>query len=133
MSVVFADTVGLLALWNQNDQWHQQAQAAIAQLRKARSVLYTTTSVFLECGNAAARMPFRADVCRLRKSMVKDDTLIEPTPADWDSAWVCYERGDAGNAGIIDQVSFQVMRRLGLTRAFTNDAHFRAAGFETLF
>jgi hypothetical protein len=25
------------------------------------------------------------------------------------------------------------MRRLGLTQAFTNDAHFQAAGFETLF
>jgi len=25
------------------------------------------------------------------------------------------------------------MRRLGLTQAFTNDAHFKAAGFETLF
>ena len=36
-------------------------------------------------------------------------------------------------AGIVDQVSFVVMRRLGLTRAFTNDWHFRAAGFETLF
>jgi len=25
------------------------------------------------------------------------------------------------------------MRRLGLTEAFTNDQHFRAAGFTTLF
>jgi predicted nucleic acid-binding protein len=30
-------------------------------------------------------------------------------------------------------VSFSVMRRLGLTRAFTNDRHFAAAGFEALF
>ena len=35
--------------------------------------------------------------------------------------------------GIVDHVSFVVMRRLGLTQAFTNDAHFRAAGFEVLF
>ena len=27
----------------------------------------------------------------------------------------------------------QVMRRLGLTEAFTNDQHFQAAGFTTLF
>jgi len=25
------------------------------------------------------------------------------------------------------------MRRLGITQAFTNDRHFQAAGFETLF
>lgn len=30
-------------------------------------------------------------------------------------------------------VSFAVMRRLGITEAFTNDRHFQAAGFATLF
>jgi predicted nucleic acid-binding protein len=30
-------------------------------------------------------------------------------------------------------VSFQVMRRLGLGEAFTNDKHFLAAGFTVLF
>ncbi len=39
----------------------------------------------------------------------------------------------AGQAGIVDQVSFVVMRRLGITEAFTNDRHFQAAGFHTLF
>jgi predicted nucleic acid-binding protein len=28
--MVFLDTVGLLALWDTSDQWHQAAQAAIA-------------------------------------------------------------------------------------------------------
>lgn len=41
--------------------------------------------------------------------------------------------GEAGQAGIVDQVSFLVMRRLGITEAFTNDRHFQAAGFVTLF
>jgi uncharacterized protein len=35
--------------------------------------------------------------------------------------------------GIVDHVSFTIMRRLGISKAFTNDGHFRAAGFETLF
>ena len=39
----------------------------------------------------------------------------------------------AGQAGIVDQVSFVVMRRLGLDEAFTNDRHFQAAGFATWF
>ena len=124
MSVVFADTVGLLAIWNRDDQWHQQAQGALQQLRKARAVFYTTRCVLLECGG---------EVCRLRRSLTADETLIEPTASDWEAAWFAYERGEAGDAGIVDQTSFQVMRRLGLTRAFTNDGHFRAAGFETLF
>jgi uncharacterized protein len=59
--------------------------------------------------------------------------LVPPTPPEEDAAWAADERGEAGQAGIVDPVSFVVMRRLGLSRAFTNDAHFRAAGFETLF
>jgi len=60
-------------------------------------------------------------------------SLIVPTPADWQVGWSAYRRGQADNAGIVDQVSFVVMRRLGITHAFTNDKHFRAAGFTTLF
>jgi hypothetical protein len=32
-----------------------------------------------------------------------------------------------------ENVSFQVMRSLGITEAFTNDKHFQAAGFTVLF
>jgi predicted nucleic acid-binding protein len=39
----------------------------------------------------------------------------------------------SGSPGIVDLVSFEVMSRLGLTAAFTNDRHFTAKGFTTLF
>jgi predicted nucleic acid-binding protein len=38
-----------------------------------------------------------------------------------------------GGPGLVDELSFAVMRRLGLRRAFTNDQHFAAAGFDPLF
>lgn len=60
-------------------------------------------------------------------------TLIVPEDADWQAAWHAYERGDAAQAGIVDHVSFAVMRRRGITEAFTNDRHFPAAGFVNLF
>lgn len=56
-----------------------------------------------------------------------------PTDDDWRQAWQAYERGGAGEAGIVDHVSFVVMRRLGIDTAFTNDRHFQAAGFTVLF
>jgi uncharacterized protein len=59
--------------------------------------------------------------------------LIVPSVKDWLAAWLAYERGAAASAGIVDQVSFKIMRRLGITKAFSNDGHFRAAGCETLF
>ena len=52
---------------------------------------------------------------------------------DWKAAWVAYECGEAGQAGIVDHVSFQGMCRLGITEAFTNDKHYQSAGFTVLF
>jgi predicted nucleic acid-binding protein len=64
---------------------------------------------------------------------VEDGLVFDPTPDEAEEAWAAYDRGEAGGAGIVDQVSFVVMRRLGIQQAFTNDEHFRVAGFETLF
>ncbi|MFN0069477.1 MAG: hypothetical protein ACKVYV_17805 [Limisphaerales bacterium] len=49
------------------------------------------------------------------------------------TAWKGYVRGEADQAGIVDQGSFAAMGRLGITTAFTNDRHFRAARFRVLF
>lgn len=69
----------------------------------------------------------------LRQALMAEGSLIVPTDHEVEEAWAAYDRGEASQAGIIDQVSFVVMRRLGLTEAFTNDRHFQAAGFATLF
>ena len=133
MSPVFLDTVGLIALWDTDDQWHAAADTAYQQMVSQRKSGLTTTYILLECGNTAARRTFRSDVCALRQVLERRNELIVPTEADWLRAWAAYERGEAGQAGIIDHVSFVVMRRLGITEAFTNDRHFQAAGFATLF
>lgn len=65
--------------------------------------------------------------------MLANRGLIVPSEHDWLQAWAAYARNEAGVAGIVDQISFLVTRRLGIRREFTNDARFRAAGFETLF
>ncbi len=133
MSKVFLDTVGLLALWDTSDQWHTAAEDAFSKLSQARSVLLTSSFVLLECGNAAAKRPYRSAVDRLRERMESCKMLIAPSEEDWNQAWHDYRRGEAGAAGIVDHVSFVIMRRLEIAEAFTNDRHFRTAGFNTLF
>lgn len=127
------DTVGMIALWDVRDQWHEVAAAAFVELAKSNRPLFVTLPVLLECGNAAARQRYRKDVTEFRDEAVANGRLIVPTDADMDSAWAAYDRGEAGDAGIVDQISFAVMRRLGLAEVFGNDSHFRAAGFVTLF
>jgi predicted nucleic acid-binding protein len=133
MSAVFLDTVRILALLERSDQWHEAASRAWTALVEAGRPMRTTTLVLFECGNAVARKPYRRRIAEIRREFPADGTLIVPTDPDMDSAWEAYERGEAGNAGIVDHVSFVVMRRLGLTEAFSSDEHFRAAGFRTLF
>lgn len=133
MSAVFLDTVGLLAVWDESDQWHSSAAAAMQQVEASRSDVLTTTSVLAECGNAAARRPYRLAVAELRDALEGGGMVVVPIEDDWAGAWESYRRGEAGNAGIVDHQSFAVMRRIGVGRAFTNDRHFAAAGFEILF
>jgi uncharacterized protein len=133
VSPVFLDSVGLLALWVRTDQWHSAAFGAFGNLQTARRVYVTTPYVLAECGNAASRRFFRQDVVDLRHKLESNNGLIYPTDQDWIEAWTEYEHGRPGDPGIVDCISFAVMRRLGLTEAFTNDQHFTAAGFTTLF
>src|SRR5262245_56685128 len=133
MNDVFLDTVGLLASWDTADQWHAPANAAYQQMLKDGCKLFTTSFILLETGNAAARRPYRNRVNVLRQCLAQEGLLIEPTSEDVEKAWAAYDRGEAAQAGIVDQVSFAVMRRLGITKVFTNDKHFQAAGFQLLF
>lgn len=115
MKPVFLDTVGLLALWDKSDQWHDVAQKAFELLVDAKATLTTTSFILLECGNAAARRPYRKIVDTLRDQLESAGLLVEPTKAEWYEAWETYRAGDADSAGIVDQVSFHVMRRLDMT------------------
>ena len=129
----FLDTVGLLALWDENDQWHGAARESFAQLSAVRANIITSTFIMLECGNASARRPYRSAVGRLRRELEQSQRLITPTANDLNLAWAAYDKGGTSSPGIVDEVTFVIMRRVGITQAFTNDQHFAAAGFQILF
>jgi predicted nucleic acid-binding protein len=133
MTDVFLDSIGLLALWNIRDQWHPQAAQTFTKLVSAGANLWTTEYILLECGNAASRTSFRSGVVELREQFLAEGKLIVPTDADRAQAWAAYARETPGQAGIVDHISFVVMRRLGISDAFTNDRHFAAAGFNPVF
>ncbi len=109
MKPVFLDTVGLIAIWDQDDQWHQPAALAFQRLKSSRAPVMTTRFILAECGNAAARTPFRLDVDGLRLTLEMANGLIFPNEDDWRSAWSAYCRGESGKAGLVDQLSFAVM------------------------
>jgi uncharacterized protein len=133
MTSVFVDTVGLVALWDEDDQWHTAAETAWNLVLASRALPYTTTFVLAECANTAARRPYRPHVDFLRAQFERAGRLVRPTENEWQQAWHDYAQGRAGDAGLVDHLSFLIMRRLAIADAFTNDRHFQAAGFHTLF
>jgi predicted nucleic acid-binding protein len=133
MRTVFLDTVGLLAVWDVSDQWHAAAEPVFQSLLKNRVRLVTTPLILFECGNAAARKPYRPAVDLFRRELQQFGDLLEPTPEELEQAWADYTQAAVGSAGVVDHVSFIVMHRVGITEAFTNDRHFQTAGFAVLF
>ena len=130
---IFLDTVGLLALWDRSDQWHSQASQAFQMFSPERASLHTTTLVLAECANAAARRPYRQIVAELWSEMNAAGRVYRPSEEDWEGAWLDYGRGPLGGPGVVDLISFRAMRHRSMVRAFTNDRHFREAGFQVLF
>lgn len=133
MNGVFLDTVGLIAVWDRSDQWHSAASEAWARVVASGAPLFVTPFVIAECANAASRRPYRSAIERLRQRLVAKVGFVEPSPYEWESACANYAAGRIGGPGLVDELSFAIMRRLGLRQAFTNDGHFADAGFEVLF
>lgn len=108
-------------------------ETAYQSLTAAPVRLVTSTLVLYECGNASARKPYRRDVADLWLALDADGDLFRPTVDQTNRAWQGYLVGPPGTAGAVDHTSFVLMADAGIREAFTNDAHFRAAGFVTLF
>ena len=128
---VFVDTSFVLALINERDQYHKQAEALSFKFEESH--LITTVAVLLEIGNALAkdfRREANAAIGLLRTSArVKvihiDERLLE-------KALEIYEKYDDKAWGLVDCLSFIVMGEHGLTDVLTFDADFSAAGFTVI-
>ena len=130
--VTFADTSGLYALLDAENVGHGLAAEAWAALREANGKTATSSYVLLETVSLVQS--------RLGLDPVRD--LVAGIAPLLIVEWVDRETLDAAVAALlsanrrdlslVDCVSFEVMRRLGIRRAFTLDEHFREQGFEVV-
>lgn len=125
---VFVDTGYILALVNENDQHHAEA-LALSERFDGQPVI-VTDAVLLEIGNALSRMDRAAAVQIIQDLRESPDvTLVHLDPELFDSAFDLYRRHADKRWGLVDCVSFVVMRRHGTTTALAFDQHFVQAGF----
>lgn len=128
---LFVDTVFVIALINRRDQYHQHA-VEVAQQFEGFPLL-TTDAVLLEIGNALSR-GYKAEGSDIIEEFLTSDdvTVVHMTPALFEHAFDLYKTYHDKEWGLVDCLSFVVMRDKAVTRALTFDHHFTQAGFTVL-
>src|SRR5437868_6794472 len=129
--MVFVDTLYVIALTNRRDQYHDRAGRLAEEYESAQ--LITTDAVLLEIGNALARGFKDAAIAVIERFLSADNLRIARlTPELFERAFDLYRSHRDKEWGLIDCVSFVVMRDEGVTDALTVDQHFIQAGFRAL-
>jgi predicted nucleic acid-binding protein len=128
----YVDTSALLAILNRRDVQHDAARVAWERLLSAEAELWTCNYVVLE---ASAILQNRAGMDGLR-ALHRD--LLPVVRVAWvdetahNLATAAVLAANRRGLSLVDAVSFQVMRRLGLDAAFAFDPHFGEQGFLTV-
>ena len=127
----FLDTLYVIALINQRDQYHGRTTELAAQYE--RRAFLTTDAVLLEIGNALARK-FKQQAVEVIGHLLssEDVQVVRLTPDLFAEAFTLYESHQDKEWGLTDCISFVVMRRESVQEALTFDQHFVQAGFQAL-
>lgn len=128
---IFVDTLFVVALINRRDQYHAQA-STLAEKFDGHPLL-VTHAVLLEIGNALAR-GFKREAAEIIEHFLTSDEVevVHITPELFEEAFTLYRSYGDKEWGLVDCISFVVMRRAGITQALTFDRHFAQAGFQVL-
>jgi predicted nucleic acid-binding protein len=129
----FIDTSAFYAVLDADDTNHSHASSAwIDLLREEETTLVTTNYVLIET-LALLQHRIGLDAAATFQEEIKPVLHIE---------WIDEELHDSGMAAVltaqrrklslVDCISFDVMRRLGLHTVFTFDRHFAEQGFQIL-
>ena len=131
MADVFVDTSFVVALVNRNDQYHKLA-LDLAD-RFTGQGLVTTDAILPEIGNALSRNFKSESVEIIEHFLTSDDVkVIHLHPPLFRKAFDLYKSHSDKLWGLIDCVSFVVMRDLAITDVLSADKHFEQAGFNIL-
>jgi hypothetical protein len=127
---LFADTYFFLALLVEDDEAHANAVA----WRNLDSSLVTTTWVLVEIADALSAPRARVAASRLIAFLRNDPRVkvVQPDDPIFEAGLALYSSRSDKSWSLTDCLSFEVMRRHGLTNALTGDHHFSQAGFKAL-
>lgn len=134
MTEIFLDTSYAIALSPKRDRFHAKAVELAERLDTEKTKLITTRPVLLEIGNALSALPYRSSAVALLGVLEADpDVGIAPlTESLYMRGFDLFREMQDKRWGIVDCISFVVMRERKITDVLTTDEHFRQAGFRVL-
>jgi hypothetical protein len=134
MNRVFLDTSYAIALSSPTDEHHRPAEELAGQLEAERAQFVTTRAILLEIGNALSKLRHRQAAIRLLNALERDPNveIVPVTKELYRQGFELYRDRPDKEWGLIDCLSFVVMKERHLTDALTADDHFQQAGFRVL-
>lgn len=128
---IFIDTAYVIALINQNDQYHEQATILAKQFEDFSFL--TTDAILLEIGNALARS-FKPAAIEVLKDFQDSPNveIVHLNPLLFQKSLEMYQAYQDKTWGLVDCISFIIMREAEITDVLTFDHHFEQAGFQIL-
>ena len=134
MAEAFLDAAYAIALSAPGDRFHAKAVLLAEKMEQDGTKIITTRAVLLEIGNALGKQRYRVDAIALLQALEADPNVeIAPLTDDlFTRAFSLYRSRIDKEWGLIDCVSFTVMRDQGIKASLATDDHFRQAGFQVL-
>ncbi|MBM4353374.1 MAG: type II toxin-antitoxin system VapC family toxin [Deltaproteobacteria bacterium] len=129
---VFVDTSALLALVNVNDAHHGEAIRIFRELAAAEAPLVTHSYVLVEAGALVRRRFGPAAFNRVGETVRRSALVVWVDERLHCAAWEKAAAGGRKGPGLVDHVSFLVMREMDVGLVATFDGHFSKQGFRTL-
>lgn len=131
MNRIFVDTAFVVALVNQKDQYHDQALELSRKYENAP--LLMTEAVLLEIGNALAKDYKQEAIETIKAFRTSNEVVIAELNSQlFNSGFEMYEKYQDKVWGLVDCISFVVMKEHKATDVLTTDDHFKQAGFNIL-
>jgi len=125
----FVDTSAFFALMDADDQHHHVAKAIFCKAVEAQAVFITSNYVLVET-LALLQRRIGMDAVRAFQTSLAPILQIEFVTVEHHRLGVAaLLAASRRNLSLVDCVSFEMMRSLGLTSSFSFDSHFNEQGF----
>lgn len=133
---LFLDTSAVVALYNEDDDFHAEALDVMARIERNEieftrfyitDYVFDEAMTFLECVVRDHALAVEVGEALLNSPHVVIEQVGEGL---FQASWGRFRESEG--LSFTDCVSFSFMREKGVTRAFTFDDHFRREKFETV-